>query len=1009
MRKGTDESGFAIALTLVLMALIAIVVVAYLVSTRIERSTATVHANRLRAKITADSGLTAAIHLLRDNTRYGNYITVMPAPVPTPSSIYTEVYRPADPSDRNHGVLADDFLRLDNAAGDILVSTAVPSASPPAAGPDARPTPEGIPTPLAASSPFTVTARNFLPTNSYDFNQLVTVGSTTGRLIQPSPSPVPPAYGQWVNIRNNATPPEVIGRYGFFIEDESMKVNVNVIGNNVGGSNMRVNDLSSPVPTATPASQIQEMDPSAILPTTANRAQADTTLVGLGSPGSRLLTRFSLGLLNEWNSTANAFPNYSHIATVQSRDDDTTARGWQRMNLNALAANLTTPARKKPVATRIANWIREAWTGPGPGPTPNATLQTSQLFGDDRLRQQIAANIVDYIAPAGAPTDMGDVVPSTGGTPIPVIGIEKMPYIHAIEIIFQASNTNPAPGNSVGPHTATIKMKFQCRFINLFGSNLLLTDQIGKITVKGVPAITKNGATLLDVSGQTFTINATDLKPYTPPTDFNVSAGVDGTSSASDSGARTFQTDWLVTQGVAYTVPAKGDARQRFTDGTLNVQVLGKNGERLDVIQVTLKIDKGTANALTGYYYGSSTAGGTYSSWGDFVEDAIPANGPTQIASISITYGNGLSGTADSVQFGDPRYRGATLATRMENEGRTDATVITSGWAFSDPAHPFAKTDRITSFIDQAEVSPRTHAFDWYDYDGDRPLAFIRNGPMINIGELGNVATCEYPWRSVYLQYPERPANSTEAGVSTDIPLRRSQSLDYVLVDLFRTQNVQPRVGALNINSQQQLGFQQRALGPLFLGVPVGTQSLSQTAPDSLDRIDDDPASPLVASVSNRRVTSSPAPFPDNNPVRPFFQSGELASVLSRLVNTSRGGVTTTSDSRGSCSTVSYGLLRNSAATATEKVSGKVNANIQRDMQVEQLFREVSNSITTRGNVFRVLYVGQALKSGIVQGEYLGEAFVERQAVFTPDGTNPDIVRTTDSTYRIIANRVVTE
>jgi hypothetical protein len=551
-------------------------------------------------------------------------------------------------------------------------------------------------------------------------------------------------------------------------------------------------------------------------------------------------------------------------------------------------------------------------------------------------------------------------------------------------------------------------MKIQFRFINLFESNLLLTDQIGNITVKGVPAVTKNNQTLIDVSGTTFTIQTTDLKPYNPPTDSNVPAGADGTSS---SGARTFQTDWLVTQNASFTIPTKGDERQRFVDGTLNVQVNGKNGERSDVIQVTLKIDKSTKNALTGYYYGSNKQTGTYSSWGDFVEDAIPANGATQIASISITYGNGLAGTSDATQFGDPRYRGLTLTSRLENDGRTDAT--TPRWAPSDTSHPFVKTDRITSFIDQAEVAPRTHAFDWYDYDGDRPLAFIRNGPMLNIGELGNVAACEYPWRSLYLQYPERPVNSTDTGPVTDIPTRRSQSLDYVLLDLFRTQSVQPRIGAININTQQQLGIQQRALGPLFIGVPVGTQSISQTTPNSLDRINNDPGTipsgSFVAALPNRRTTASP----DNSPMRPFFQPGELASVLSRLVNTSPGGSPTTSDSRGSCSTVSYGVLRTTATTQNEKVGGNVNTNIQRDIQVEQLFREISNSITTRGNVFRVLYVGQSLKSGIVQAEYLGEAFVERQAKWSgpdPDHQgNTDIIKTSDSTYRIVANRIVTE
>src|SRR4051794_36320572 len=98
---------FALAITLVLMALITIVVVAYLTSTQTERSTSSLYANRLRAQITAEDGLTAAIHLLRDNTRYGNYITAMPALSPSPASLYTEVYRASDPADTNHALKID--------------------------------------------------------------------------------------------------------------------------------------------------------------------------------------------------------------------------------------------------------------------------------------------------------------------------------------------------------------------------------------------------------------------------------------------------------------------------------------------------------------------------------------------------------------------------------------------------------------------------------------------------------------------------------------------------------------------------------------------------------------------------------------------------------------------------------------------------------------------------------------------------------------------------------------
>ena len=78
----------------------------------------------------------------------------------------------------------------------------------------------------------------------------------------------------------------------------------------------------------------------------------------------------------------------------------------------------------------------------------------------------------------------------------------------------------------------------------------------------------------------------------------------------------------------------------------------------------------------------------------------------------------------------------------------------------------------------------------------------------------------------------------------------------------------------------------------------------------------------------------------------------------------------------------------------------------------------MSNSITTRGNVFRVLYVGQSIKdlnsdkdvtSNEIQSEYLGEAFVEREGIFQPEGSNPDAVKTADSAFKLVANRVVTQ
>ncbi len=958
MKISRYRSGFALAVTLVLMALIFIVIVAYLANTRTDRSTSSIYAHQLRAKMIAESGLAAATKLLYANTRYGNYITARPVPSPSPAPYYTEIYRPTDPTNITEAK-PDDYLQLTNAAGEILASRApaTPSGTPQI---EPRPTPVMIPPP----GPFRILDPGFAAGNSYDFNQIVRLGTNiSGRLVQPSPTP---AYGQWVRVRDANH--ELIGRYAFFMEDESMKVNVNVTGNNLfGGSNLRLNDLVLPTPSPAPATQIQEVDPAAILaPTPADRVAADVALTNLGNAGGRLATRSTLALLDKWNAH---FSDYAHLATALSRDDDTTAKGWPRMDLNALVASATDNASEVAVATRIANWIRDAWTGPS-----LSGLQSYQMFNDSRMRLQIAANIVDYIDRDNVPIDMGDVVPDGYALAVPVLGIEKIPYLAAVEIIYQASgSTCPSPP-AAGTYSATVKMKIQLRFLNVYETTLDLADAVGRVEIMGVPTVSKNGFTVFDKSTNNYIINLANLTPAIG-TGTTVPAGVDGIG---DSGARTFRTDWLETQGVSFTVIAS-DTKPRLLAGKITAKVYGNNNERIDDTAIITNV------ITTGYNWSGS------SSTGDFLNEATGSTS-LQTASINLLYGLAPGTTTPVLPFGDPRFRSVLVGDRWLNISRSDASTP-------------PLTNRITQFIDKAEESDRTYAFDWYDNIGNRPLAFIRNGPMLNVGELGNISAPEYPWRTIYLQYPERPANTPQAGPSTDIPLRRSQSVDYTLVDLFRTQTAQPRVGSININTQQRLGTQQHPLAALFLSAPVGSQpSLTQTM---LDRLCDATGSATISPIFSRRIAAGPPP--DNTPVRPFFQIGELASVLSRMVNTSVNS-TTGSPAR---STVSYSILRNNPTTASE-----TNLNFRSDGLAEQEFREVSNSITTRGNVFRVLYVGQSGKDlngngGIdpseVQSEYLGEALVERQGIFQPDRSNPDAMKTADSSYRILANRVITQ
>ncbi len=421
----------------------------------------------------ADSALTAATKLLHDNTKNGNYITAMPAPLPAPAPLRTELYRP------DNTIIPDDFLQLNNAIGEILASRVVTNPPvTPTSQVDFRPTATLMPAPAPGGS-FGLSEPGAVPSSadSFDFNQIVRVGNNSnGRLVNPDARA---AFGQWIRVPNTAG--ELIGRYAFFVEDESMKVNVNTAGNNLGssGSNLRVNDLTFPASTG-PGSQIQEVDPSAVLAAPpANRAVADSILTALGAAGSRLATKSTIALLDEWKTS---YPDYAHMITVLSSDDNTTPRGWQRLDLNALVAGASGNAAKAAAAHRIADWIRDAWVGPA-----LAGLQEYQLFGNERLRLQLAANIVDYIDSDNIPTDLGDIIPDGYTMPIPVIGIEKIPYLTTLFITFQAS------GRPSGGNTATMKMKMRFNFSNPYESPLDLTSYISRIEITGVPLSSNRG------------------------------------------------------------------------------------------------------------------------------------------------------------------------------------------------------------------------------------------------------------------------------------------------------------------------------------------------------------------------------------------------------------------------------------------------------------------------------------------------------------------------------------
>ena len=988
MKKVQKTHGFALVATLILMALIVVVIVAYLGNTRTDRATSSAYANRLRAKTFGDAGLAAAVRLLYDNTKTGDYITAMPATSPVPHRL--ELYRPSTPS---------DYLRIDNAIGEILVSRANTTSLPaPTPQVDPRPAATTIAVPPAGSS-FGLSDPGFGSTNSYDFNQIVRVGSTNaGRLVDPDAQP---AFGQWVRVRN--TSGDLIGRYAFFIEDESMKVNVNFSGNNLGGGvnpNLRVNDLVLPAPASTPTSQIQEIDPAASLRASEDRPGADSALMGVGAAGSRLHTMHTVGLLDQWKTN---LPEYAHLLTILSRDSNTTARGWKRMDLNNIvAANSPSAAARK-----IADWIRDAWTGP----TAIAALKQDpdgryyQLYNNERLRLQIAANIIDYIDADNIPTDLGDIVPDTGLTAVPVIGIEKIPQLSAVFVIYQAQDR--AIGATPGRTSAKVSMKLRFNFINLFDIPLdlqILSSGAGsavlfdKIEVKGIPVITKFSEKVFDKSTIPYSVLVSSLKAV-QGSGSSIPAGQDGVSG---SGVRSFETDWLVLDEVREFKTGSSNPIFSPTD-QMEVSILGPANTRIAKTAMTW-----SDTPSTGYRQSGTTTPGSTSS-GDFLMDSVTGalatptipGVPRQIAAIFTQESSVPSGAGTLTrQFGDPRFRPDLLNEPWRRANRTDTES-----AFTASA--------LQARVDQVDMEPRTAGCDWYDQVNDRPLAFIRNGPIRGIGELGHIAAAEYPWRTLYLQHPERPVNSTSPIVQDEVATkRRMESLDWVLTDLFKTSNTDVKSGGINVNSRFAVSGDHRVIDSLLLGAPVGDATATQQliTSDVVRKLVTNSGSTLVTAITDRRNLTSATP--ENDPVRPFFQIGQFAPVLSRLFSMSK---LVAGESR---STVIYSALR-----STPENSGEVNVNYRSDMQVEQAFRELSDSVTTRGDVFRILYVGQSIRdisrsgvrNGAVDGpeeiaaEYLGEVFVERRGAFVPVAGITDATKTSDSAYSVLSARVITE
>ena len=230
--------GFALVITLITIALLTIMAVAFLASSSLDQATARATANKTKADLAARAAVQCAIARLVDNfSAYPDSATGWERVLDSTNKEHYQgtvlYYREQTPEKLNNPPSATPTPPLFVLP---LISGAVP-----------QPTPIPGTNPSAYADARKTALLNALPllddTNSFDLNHRRFADDKEGAIgasptPDPSPppttSPTPPPFrGKWIEQKNSDR--QVTSRYAYWMEDESFKANVNWMGKTARG------------------------------------------------------------------------------------------------------------------------------------------------------------------------------------------------------------------------------------------------------------------------------------------------------------------------------------------------------------------------------------------------------------------------------------------------------------------------------------------------------------------------------------------------------------------------------------------------------------------------------------------------------------------------------------------------------------------------------------------------------------------------------------------------------
>jgi hypothetical protein len=395
-----ESNGFALVITIVTIALLTIMAVAFLSSSTLERATSRASVNKSKADLAAHAAVEGAIEQLTDSfTRFPDSATSWEAVNDTQGALQYQgtvlYYRPQTPETLNNPLSAPP---TPTPALNILplISGATVQATPdPAATSNQQ----------ARSSALRAALPTLDDTNSYNFNHARSAGDVQGWIgsspqwVAGKPSAPQPFRGLWIDLKNSNG--KSTARYAYWVEDESFKANVNLLGKTARGSaSLGMN------PSEIPLQGIL----ATALGSNANLDTAASDIFDFRSkfPAAKF---FEFRSLNHVTGQSTLAENSKFIGTINSGALNLSRSGSKRANLNAIVSTSTSASAIRTQLDEIISAITSQLPNFGQrfyrlGTDLNSADVPDTSTEPDRTiyLNKIAANIRDYIDTDSQPT-----------------------------------------------------------------------------------------------------------------------------------------------------------------------------------------------------------------------------------------------------------------------------------------------------------------------------------------------------------------------------------------------------------------------------------------------------------------------------------------------------------------------------------------------------------------------------------------------------------------------------